>query len=252
MIEGVGAAGVLDLKAALYKEQQEAQQAKEDPVAAAARKSRRSAGIDLSQHARKNAGVEERDRLDREQIKTPADRLADSYSALERKAQLYDRLVSGQHDDEDELYNVDFVRKGTLDDERRDMGPSLGAQGPASKDAGSYAAHDSAYEATKKGGMTSADMELEQQRRQWEEDEWKDLELRKQEEARRDEKIEALERIEEETEELRERLARRKKQKESQAQWQREKIKAAFLKRQVAERIKAAKQKKDAQGGEQV
>lgn len=39
-------------------------------------------------------------------------------------------------------------------------------------------------------GMTSADMELEQQRRQWEEDEWKDLELRKEEEARRDEKIE--------------------------------------------------------------
>ncbi len=38
-------------------------------------------------------------------------------------------------------------------------------------------------------GMTSADMELEQQRRQWE-DEWKDIELRKQEEARRDEKIE--------------------------------------------------------------
>lgn len=59
----------MDLKAALYKEQQEAQHAKEDPVAAAARKSRRSAGIDLSQHARRNAGVEGRDRLDREQIK---------------------------------------------------------------------------------------------------------------------------------------------------------------------------------------
>lgn len=38
-------------------------------MAAAARKSRRSAGIDLSQHAWKNTGVEERDRLDREQVK---------------------------------------------------------------------------------------------------------------------------------------------------------------------------------------
>ncbi len=64
--------------------------------------------------------------------------------------------------------------------------------------------------------------------------------------------LQALERIEEETEELRERLARKKKQKEVQAQNQRDKIKAAFLKRQVAERIKAAKQKKDAQGGVQI
>lgn len=59
----------MDLKAALYKEQQEAQLTKEDPAAAAARRSRRTAGIDLSKHARKNAGVEERDRYDREQIK---------------------------------------------------------------------------------------------------------------------------------------------------------------------------------------
>lgn len=63
--------------------------------------------------------------------------------------------------------------------------------------------------------------------------------------------MQALERIEEETEELRERLARRKKQKEVQAQSQRDKIKAAFLKRQVAERMKTAKHKKDAQGSEQ-
>lgn len=66
---GVGTRGVLDLKAALYKEQQEALLAREDPSAAAARKSRRTAGIDVSQIARKNAGVEERDRRDKEQIK---------------------------------------------------------------------------------------------------------------------------------------------------------------------------------------
>lgn len=38
--------------------------------------------------------------------------------------------------------------------------------------------------------MTSADMEMEQQRRQWEEDEWSELEQRKREEARKDDKIE--------------------------------------------------------------
>lgn len=139
-------------------------------------------------------------------------------------------------------------------------------------------------------GMTSADMEMEQQRRQWEDDEWNELELRKQQEAGRDDKIEAnscffmffldctsfasdavleaecgpvsgmmcgiavfkqaLERIEEETQELRERLSRRKEQKEVQARQQRERLKATFLKKQVAERIKAAaaKLKPGAQG----
>lgn len=40
--------------------------------------------------------------------------------------------------------------------------------------------------------MMSNDMQMEQQRRQWEEDEWNDIERRKQEEARRDEKIEVV------------------------------------------------------------
>jgi hypothetical protein len=77
---------------------------------------------------------------------TPAARLAESYSALERKAKLYDKLASGQHDDEDDLYNVDFVRKGTLDDERREMGPDV------SRDTASHAAIDTAATATRRGG----------------------------------------------------------------------------------------------------
>lgn len=48
---------------------------------------------------------------------TPADRLAQSYAALEQKAELYEKLASGQHDDEEDAYNVDFLRKGTLQDE---------------------------------------------------------------------------------------------------------------------------------------
>jgi len=141
---------------------------------------------------------------------------------LERKAQLYDRLAAGQHDDEDEMYNVDFVRKGTLDDEGQEM------RSTAREDrASSYVPIDSTAAATRRGGrpalllrcnlvtrlqqsrkcllslhvcvvlmigwvsgMTSNDMQMEQQRRQWEEDEWNDIERRKQEEARRDEKIE--------------------------------------------------------------
>lgn len=47
-------------------------------------------------------------------MQTDKDRLQDSYSALERKAELYDRLSRGQVDDDHEQYNVDFLRKGFL------------------------------------------------------------------------------------------------------------------------------------------
>ena len=66
---GVGTAGVLDLKAALYRQQQQAQQAQADPSVAAERKSRKTAGVDVSLLVRRTTGVEARDQHDREQIK---------------------------------------------------------------------------------------------------------------------------------------------------------------------------------------
>lgn len=66
--QGVGAGGVLDIKAALYRQQQQAQQAQEDPSVAAERKSRKTAGVDVSLLVKRNAGVEARDQRDREQI----------------------------------------------------------------------------------------------------------------------------------------------------------------------------------------
>lgn len=47
----------------------------------------------------------------------------DSYAALEKKAELYDKLVRGEVPDEEEKekYSVDFLRKGTLDDEAEEM-----------------------------------------------------------------------------------------------------------------------------------
>ena len=51
-------------------------------------------------------------------LQTADDKLADSYAALERKAALYERLKAGEagYDDE-ERYNVDFLRKGFLEDD---------------------------------------------------------------------------------------------------------------------------------------
>ena len=50
-------------------------------------------------------------------LQTDRDRLNESYMALERKAELYDKLSRGQYDDDEEQYNVDFLSKGFLTDE---------------------------------------------------------------------------------------------------------------------------------------
>lgn len=51
----------------------------------------------------------------------------------------------------------------------------------------------------------------------------------------------ALERIEEETKELRDRAERRREQREAQAKQQRDKLKEAFLKRQLAAKLASRK-----------
>lgn len=48
---------------------------------------------------------------------TPDSQLEASRSALERKAELYQKLASGRADDEDDTYNVDFVRKEAWSEE---------------------------------------------------------------------------------------------------------------------------------------
>ena len=54
-------------------------------------------------------------------LQTAQDKLDESRAALERKSQLYERLAAGQYTDADELYNVDFLQKGTLEDERHSL-----------------------------------------------------------------------------------------------------------------------------------
>ena len=56
------------------------------------------------------------------QLKAETDGSA-SYAALEKKAQLYEKLARGELSDEDERerYNVDFLRKGYLEDEFKQL-----------------------------------------------------------------------------------------------------------------------------------
>lgn len=84
-------------------------------------------------------------------MQTEDDRLHESRSALERKAQLYDKLASGQCDDEDEQYNVDFLRKGTLQDEARELDVDSG--NPADMPPGPL---DTAGPAVREGGKLTS------------------------------------------------------------------------------------------------
>jgi hypothetical protein len=58
-----------------------------------------------------------------------SDRMAECRAALERKSALYEKLMRGEVEDEDDAYNVDFVSKGLLEDEEEDA-PTPAAPGP--------------------------------------------------------------------------------------------------------------------------
>ncbi|XP_051128564.1 uncharacterized protein LOC127249676 [Andrographis paniculata] len=120
-IEGVGASSVFELKAQLYQSQEESKRQPKDPV--------HSADHNYAQHlevhrakkkisandsfSAKNSGVDARAAKDKLELKAVKDGSA-SYAALERKAELYDKLMRGELSDEEdqEKYCVDFFRKG--------------------------------------------------------------------------------------------------------------------------------------------
>ncbi|CAL0306081.1 unnamed protein product [Lupinus luteus] len=117
-IEGVGASSIMELKAQLYQSQQDS------------RKSKELGGVDFDyQRAKKkittkdafsakNSGVDARAHKDKLELKAVKDG-AVSYAALEKKAELYDKLMRGELSDEEdkEKYCVDFFRKGFEQDE---------------------------------------------------------------------------------------------------------------------------------------
>uniref|UniRef100_A0A0A9BLT6 Uncharacterized protein n=1 Tax=Arundo donax TaxID=35708 RepID=A0A0A9BLT6_ARUDO len=114
-IEGVGAASILDLKAQLYRTQEEARNPTAPDAAAAVsgefrRAKRRSAPTDPL--GAKNSGVDARAHKDKLELKAVKDGSA-SYAALEKKAELYEKLSRGELPDEEdkEKYCVDFCQK---------------------------------------------------------------------------------------------------------------------------------------------
>ncbi|OMO49930.1 hypothetical protein COLO4_38286 [Corchorus olitorius] len=117
-IEGVGASSILELKAELYKSQEESKKSKELTGADVEyhRAKKRIVPHDTFSH--KNSGVEARAHKDKLELKAVKDGSA-SYAALEKKAELYEKLVRGELSDEEdkEKYCVDFFRKGMEQEE---------------------------------------------------------------------------------------------------------------------------------------
>ncbi|GFQ05829.1 uncharacterized protein at4g18255, partial [Phtheirospermum japonicum] len=128
VLEGVGASSILELKAQLYKSQEESKRNPKEPI--------HSADHNYAQHlevhrakkkitahdsySAKKFGVDARAAKDKLELKAVQDGSA-SYAALERKAEIYNKLVRGELSDEEdeEKYCVDFFRKGL----EQDMGP---------------------------------------------------------------------------------------------------------------------------------
>ena len=154
-------------------------------------------------------------------LQTSKDRFNERQSALERKAALYDRLVSGQvHEEEAERYEVDFLSKGVAqhhhhhqEHERKLM----------------YAEDVDILRGS--GGLFSADMAREKQRREWEAGVHREAE----EEEVADERRLVIEQIEKKTREERNRAEAARQERIAVQTRKRERLKAEFLKQKLIE-----------------
>lgn len=117
-IEGVGASSILELKAQLYKSQEDSKKSRELSGADAEYQRAKNFITSKDHFSNKNSGVDARANKDKLELKAINDGSV-SYAALEKKAALYNKLVKGELSDEEdkEKYCVDFVRKGNDGDD---------------------------------------------------------------------------------------------------------------------------------------
>lgn len=218
-IAGVGASSIMELKAQLYRSQEES------------RKSKEVSGTDLNYHrakskiskldtfSLKNSGVDSRAHKDKLELKAVNDGSV-SYAALEKKAALYDKLVRGELSDEEdkEKYCVDFFRKSLVQDESQQVQghDSLATVPPETEDA-EDAEDDSSVLFNKKTfgpGRTAGVMDNDEHKR-------------------------FVREVHEEANQAREEVSELKLRRQEQAMARREKLKQAYLRKQL-EKLKAA------------
>ncbi|XP_074272427.1 uncharacterized protein At4g18257-like [Silene latifolia] len=117
-IQGVGASSIMELKAELYKSQEESKKSKDLSASDVDYHRAKKKISNVTPFDRKNSGVENRAHLDKLALKAEKDG-SNSYAALEKKAELYEKLAKGELSDEEdrEKYCVDFSRKSLTEDE---------------------------------------------------------------------------------------------------------------------------------------
>uniref|UniRef100_A0A383VA82 Uncharacterized protein n=1 Tax=Tetradesmus obliquus TaxID=3088 RepID=A0A383VA82_TETOB len=238
-IEGVSGKGVVELQAQLYRSQEHARLRAEGVVDVKDKHVRRKAGIDVA--SIKNPGVEAREARDKQlQLKSTgsgAERLAESSAALQRKAQLYERLARGDEDDEHERYEVEFWRKGASHQQEEQEQDWLQHGRREHVDTSAAAVAGS-------GGMMSEDMARELQRREWEEREAALMQQQEEEQQRRTARRNAVKELSGLTEAGREAAAVAKAQREEQLAAKRARLKAAFIQQQMKAVMDAKKKGK--------
>ncbi|KAL0305510.1 UNVERIFIED_CONTAM: hypothetical protein Sradi_5968300 [Sesamum radiatum] len=227
-IEGVGASSILELKAQLYKSQEESKRQPKEPIHSADHHYAQQLEVHrakkvISAHdafsARTPVSMPVPPRhidVDKLELKAVKDGSA-SYAALERKAALYDKLVRGELSDEEdeEKYCVDFFRKGLEQDQSQTPQPADAStntsQGTDVDD------DDLLLNNTKAAGLgrTSATVDRGQHKH-------------------------FVMEVHEEANQAREKVSELKMRRQEQAAARREKLKQAYLRKQL-EKLKASK-----------
>ncbi|XP_050147548.1 uncharacterized protein LOC126622911 [Malus sylvestris] len=215
-IAGVGASSIMELKAQLYQSQEESKKSKElasSDIEFHRAKKRITAHDGFSA---KNSGVDARAHKDKLELKAVHDGSA-SYAALERKAALYDKLARGELSDEEdkEKYCVDFFGKRVEQDEPQQTQhrDSPAVVSPENQDGEINA---STLFSTKPLGLGRADATVDN-----------DIHKR------------FVREVHEEANQAREMASKLKLRREEQAAARREKLKQAYIRKQL-ERLKTA------------
>ncbi|XP_038881101.1 uncharacterized protein At4g18257-like [Benincasa hispida] len=214
-IAGVGASSIMELKAHLYKSQEESKKSKElaGPGVEFHRAKNKITPKDIL--SSRNSGVEARALKDKLELKAINDGSV-SYAALEKKAALYDKLVKGELSDEEdqEKYCVDFFRKNLEQDESQL--PDHDASAPGETDTPEDETEPSFLFNSKTVGLgrTSGAMDNNEHKR-------------------------FVREVHEEVNQAREKASELKMRRQEQAAARREKLKQAYLRKQV-EKLKAS------------
>uniref|UniRef100_A0A061QJ86 Cytochrome b561 ferric reductase transmembrane family protein n=1 Tax=Tetraselmis sp. GSL018 TaxID=582737 RepID=A0A061QJ86_9CHLO len=226
-IDGVSVNSIVDLKAQLYRTQEQARLRADGMIGPEDLQARRKAGLDVTLLSRKNAGVEERSRRDEAELQRSSDRVAECYAALERKAKLYEQLVRGEAPDNEDTYNVDFLQKHTLEQEAELLRPQ-----PSSFLGGAEEEPEAAdlerAEGTGDGAMELPGGPAPEPDAPEDEDS-----------ARRRQRKQVISELARETDEARGRAEELKRQRAQQQEERRMRLKMEFLKRQAA-KLRAA------------